>query len=235
MGGGFALLLASGPPPSAGATLPAGGQEFAISGSVGNLTPGVPAGVHLAVHNPFNVPISLQWLKVTVSPTPTVPSVPARCPATELNLVLVAGTPFRGTPPSAKVTFPAPQPVIPAGGSSTVASVSILLNRSAGNNCQHVVFPFNYLSEAFSAAPPTTTPPTTSPPTTAPPTTSPPTTSPPTTGPPSTTPPTVPPTHTGESFSSWVYWLLVAVTGAGALGLLVLGGRARRRAKGVRA
>jgi hypothetical protein len=43
----------------------------------------------------------------------------------------------------------------------------------------------------------------------------------------------VPPTHTGESFSGWVYWLLVALTGAGALAFLLLGSRARRRAKGV--
>jgi hypothetical protein len=110
---------------------------FAISGTVGNLAPGVSSTLNVTATNPYTVPITLTSLTVSV------PSAPANCPVSNLTLNNAA---FAGSPPVVTVTGLSQQ--VPANGGSATIPLTILLARNAPNACQNVTFPFNYTGAA---------------------------------------------------------------------------------------
>jgi hypothetical protein len=132
------------PPPTLASSI-----EFGISGSDRNLTPGVPELLPIVVHNPFSVALALVSITVTEAPTPSVPVVPPSCPGAELALVEGAHkVSFVGRTARATWNFASAHPVLAADSSSHVLLLSVLLTRSAGNQCQNVTFPFVYTATA---------------------------------------------------------------------------------------
>ena len=118
--------------------------NFALSGTVGNLAPGISSTLVVTATDPYNVPITLT--SVTVS----VPTVPASCSLSNLRL---ASTAFSGSPPAVTVT--GLSQTVPANGSANVP-LAILLAKNAVNGCQSVTFPFNYSGTATYTAATTT-------------------------------------------------------------------------------
>jgi hypothetical protein len=136
--GAVAYFLSAGP---GGRTLTPGAvltsaSSFGLSGTVGGLAPGVSSTLVVTATNPYNVPVTLT--SVTVS----IPTVPANCPASNLTL---ANSAFAGSPPAVTVT--GLSQAVPANGSATVP-LAILLARNAGNGCQSTTFPFSYSATA---------------------------------------------------------------------------------------
>ena len=123
----------------------ASGGGFTLSGTVGNLTPGVSAALLLTAANSYSVPITVTSVAVSV------PSVPTGCPVSNLT---INGTAFTGGPPT--VTVNGLSQVVPAAGSATV-SLPILVASTAPNGCQTATFPFNYAGSAIYTAPTVTT------------------------------------------------------------------------------
>ncbi len=121
------------------ATLLTSGSDFGLTGSVGNLAPGLPATLTLTATNPGAVSITVT--SVTVSVT----SIPPTCPLANLTLDNQA---FAGSPPAVTVTGLAT--VVPPRGSAQFG-LPILLARNAPNGCQVVTFPFSYQGTASSA------------------------------------------------------------------------------------
>jgi hypothetical protein len=146
---GLVLLLLSQSRPARGAPIPASAVDFSVSGTVSDLVPGVPTPLRLGLHDPYSVSLTLLSISVTVSPTSSVPVVPANCPGTNLTLVEGSHTaPFVGSNAQATWSFSSPQPVMAANSSTSLSLLSVLLARSAGNNCQNITFPFNYTATA---------------------------------------------------------------------------------------
>jgi len=108
------------------------GSDFGLSGSVGNLTPGVAATLILRATNPYGRPITIR------SVTATLPAAPPGCPAGYLSL---SGASFTGSPPTVSLTGLAV--TVPARWSADI-SVPILLARSAGNQCQDITDDFAF-------------------------------------------------------------------------------------------
>jgi hypothetical protein len=127
-------------PARTSATLLTSGSGFGLSGSVGNLAPGLQATLTLTATNPGSTSITVT--SVTISVT----SVPPTCPLANLTLNSQA---FAGSPPA--VTVSGLATVVPANGSAQLG-LPILVARSAPNGCQVVTFPFSYQGTATSAA-----------------------------------------------------------------------------------
>ena len=85
--------------------------DFSLSGTVTGLTPGVASPLVIQATNPYNVPITVTSVAVSVS------SVTTACPVSELS---INGTAFSGTAPTAAVTLSGLTTVVPASGSANI-------------------------------------------------------------------------------------------------------------------
>lgn len=132
----LAVRGADSPPRPARAVLLSSGSGFDLSGTVGDLAPGLTSSLVLRVTNPNSFPITLRTVEISVG------SEPVGCPSASLT---IAGQAFSGSPPAMTVT--GLSTVVPAY-QSAAQPLTILLDRSAGNRCQHVTFPFQYLGTA---------------------------------------------------------------------------------------
>ena len=121
---------------TAQAVLLTSGSGFDLFGAVGDLAPGIASRLMLQVANPNTFAITLRTVRISVS------SEPAGCPAANLT---ITGQAFSGSPPAITVT--GLTMVIPAHQTATLP-LAILLDRSAGNGCQDVMFQFRYLGTA---------------------------------------------------------------------------------------
>lgn len=145
--GVVAALESGSQQPPAGAVLTSG-SDFGLAGSVQDLIPGdsTPGNLTVTVTDPYTVPIDLTSITVTVSPTQAIPSVPANCPGT---LLWLNGTRFSGATPSATVNYSETDAPVASPGQPATISLNLLLDRSAGNDCADVTFPFNYSGVAI--------------------------------------------------------------------------------------
>jgi hypothetical protein len=108
------------------------GSDFGLSGTVGNLTPGITSRLTLSVTNRSSRAITLT--KVTVK----VPAVPVGCRVANLT---INGKDFAGSPPAVTITG-----LRARVRARTTAKVRLRmhLGRRASNRCQHARFPFRY-------------------------------------------------------------------------------------------
>ena len=123
-------------PKAADAAVLLSGTDFTLSGTVGNLTPGISSQLVLTATNPQASAIRLTTLTITI------PKAPARCPVVNLE---IGGAVFSGSPAAVRVTGLAA--VVPAHSLAKVP-LPILVARSAPNACQAVTFPFQYAGTA---------------------------------------------------------------------------------------
>jgi hypothetical protein len=108
------------------------GSGFGLSGSVGNLTPGISSRLILTVTNRTSGAITLKIVTINVR------KIPVGCPMANLT---VNGAKFAGSP--ATVTITALNTKVPTRGKAKVP-LRMRLARSAPNGCQHARFPLSY-------------------------------------------------------------------------------------------
>jgi hypothetical protein len=108
------------------------GSGFGLSGTIGNLTPGITSRLILRVTNRTNRAITLR--KVTIK----VPAVPVGCPAANLT---IDGKDFADSPPA--VTITGLRAKVMARARAKVP-LRMHLARSASNRCQHARFPLRF-------------------------------------------------------------------------------------------
>ncbi len=114
------------------------GSSFGLSGTVGNLTPGISSRLILKVTNHTSRAIRLRAVTIKVRVTP------AHCPVANLT---VNGARFAGSPPA--VTIAGLSARVPARGVAKVP-LTMRLARAAANGCQHARFPLSYSGIATS-------------------------------------------------------------------------------------
>ncbi len=145
---GVVSILQSGgnPDPRLAATaLLTSGTDFGLSGTVGDLAPGLSSRLILRATNPGRRAITLRKVTIVVS------AVPARCPVAGLTIDAEA---FAGSPPALTIT--GLRALVPARASATV-SLAIRLARRVGDRCQRARFPLSYSGEATTGNPGTAT------------------------------------------------------------------------------
>jgi hypothetical protein len=141
-----ASLMHSGGRPApkiADAAMLRSGSGFGLSGTIGNLTPGITSHLILRVTNRTNRAITFRTVTIRV------PAVPVGCPAANLT---IDGKGFAGSPPA--VTITGLRAKVRARGRATVP-LRTHLARSASNRCQHARFPFRYSGFATTGHRPT--------------------------------------------------------------------------------
>jgi hypothetical protein len=112
------------------------GSGFGLSGTVGDLTPGIASHLVLTVTNRTSRAITVKSVTIKIR------AVPAGCPAVNLT---IDGAHFTGSPPA--VTITRLNAEIRARATAKL-SLRMRLARSAVNGCQHARFPLRYSGTA---------------------------------------------------------------------------------------
>lgn len=117
------------------------GSGFGLSGTIGNLTPGITSRLILRVTNRTIRAITLKTVTIRV------PVIPVGCPVANLT---IDGKDLAGSPPA--VTITGLNAKVPARARAKVP-LRVHLARSASNGCQHARFPLRYSGSATSGHP----------------------------------------------------------------------------------
>jgi hypothetical protein len=112
------------------------GSGFSLSGTVGDLTPGIASRLVLTVTNRTGRAITVRSVTIRIR------AVPAGCPAANLT---IDGADFTGSPPA--VTIARLNAMVRARSRAKLP-MRMRLARSAANGCQRARFPLRYSGTA---------------------------------------------------------------------------------------
>jgi hypothetical protein len=117
------------------------GSGFGLSGTVGDLTPGIASRLVLTVTSHTSRAITVTSVTIKIR------AVPVGCPAASLT---IGGADFTGSPPA--VTITGLNAKVRARGTAKLP-MRMRLARSAANGCQHARFRLRYSGTATTGRP----------------------------------------------------------------------------------